>query len=149
MKWLALAVASVAGIGYAPWASGTVASAAALLPYLFLRERPWLYALVLLGLLAVGVWSGFEAERILREKDSHKIVVDEVAGMLLAAAYLPPHPFYPLAAFFLFRALDVWKPGVIRRVQAWPGGWGIMADDVLAGVTTNVILQIASVLLPF
>lgn len=149
MRRLAIAVASAAGIGYAPWASGTVASAAALLPFFLLRDRPWLYALVLLGLLALGVWSSTEAERALREKDSHKIVIDEVAGMLLAAAYLPHDLVYPLAAFFLFRLLDVWKPGVIRRVQSWSGGWGIMADDVLAGVTTNLVLQVASLFLPY
>lgn len=149
MKRLALVIASACGIGYAPWASGTVASAAALAPFYLLRDRPGLYTLTLIALLAAGVWSGTEAERLLREKDSHKIVIDEVAGMLLAAAYLPADPLYPLAAFFLFRLLDVWKPGVIRRVQAWPGGWGVMADDVLAGVTTNLVLQAASLFLPY
>ncbi|MEW6516685.1 MAG: phosphatidylglycerophosphatase A [candidate division FCPU426 bacterium] len=149
MNRLALWVASVLGVGYAPWASGTVASAVALLPYWLLRGHPWLYAAALLAVSAVGVWSATLAERVLNEKDSHKIVIDEIAGMLLAAAYLPWHPFYPLAAFFLFRLFDVWKPWVIRRVQAWPGGWGVMADDVLAGIAANVLLQIASVMLPF
>ncbi|MBN1594749.1 phosphatidylglycerophosphatase A [candidate division FCPU426 bacterium] len=141
-RMFALASASVLGVGYFPWASGTLATGWALLPYFACRDNALVYILVILGGGVLGVWSAGEAERILREKDSHRIVIDEVIGYLLAMAFLPAHWFYPLAGFFLFRLFDIWKPLWIRKSQELPGGWGVMLDDVLAGVCTNILLRI-------
>ncbi len=148
MRQVHLWFASVFGIGYFPWASGTAASAAALVPYFLLRNDALLYAGVICALFFLGVVSAGAAEAILREKDSHKIVIDEVVGYLIAAAFLPHHIFYPVAAFFLFRLFDIWKPGWIRKSQDLAGGWGVMLDDVLAGVAANVLLQVARLFLP-
>lgn len=149
MNRLSLAIASVFGAGYFPVASGTFASALALLPALALRGHPWGYAAVVLVLGVLGVWSSGVAERILGEKDPHRIVIDEVAGMFIAMAWLPSHWAYPLAAFVLFRIFDVWKPTPARQAQDLPGGWGVMADDVIAGLYANLLLQGARVLLSF
>lgn len=147
MKRLLLAIASVFGAGYFPVASGTFASALALLPALALRDAPWGYAAAVLVLAVLGVWSSGEAEHILGEKDPHRIVIDEVAGMFIALAGLPSHWAYVLAAFVLFRIFDVWKPTPARQAQDLPGGWGVMADDVIAGLYANLLLQGARLLL--
>jgi len=141
MNRFALWTASVLGAGYFPVASGTFASALAVLPFLVLRPHPWAYALAVVALCALGVWSAGAAERVLGEKDSHKIVIDEVAGYLIAAAALPAHWAYPAAAFVLFRVFDVWKPFPARQSQALPGGWGVMTDDVIAALYANLLLQ--------
>lgn len=149
MKWIILAIASIGGAGYFPIASGTLASALAIFPYYVLREHALLYIIVTVAVTGIGVWVSSESEKILKEKDSHKIVIDEVAGYLIAAAFLPHHWFYPIAAFFLFRLFDIWKPNPIRKLQDLPGGWGVMIDDVLAGLYANLILQAMRFILPF
>jgi phosphatidylglycerophosphatase A len=149
MRFLVLALATVGGAGFFPLASGTFASLLTLPLYYVLREQMWLYLGVTLACLAVGIWAGGRAEKYLGEKDPHAVVIDEVVGQLLAAAFLPHHIFYPVAAFFLFRLFDVWKPFPAYVSQQLPGGWGIMTDDVIAGIYANVLLQIARLFLPW
>lgn len=69
--------------------------------------------------------------------------MDEVAGMLVAAIGQPRQWGWLLLLFLLFRALDVWKPFPIRQLQAWPGGLGVVADDLLAGLYANAVVQLA------
>lgn len=147
MRRLPLWIASVCGAGYFPWASGTFATLLAVPCYFWLRPYPLAYGAAVAGLCVLGVWSAGEAEKILREKDSHKIVIDEVAGYLLAAACLPSAWIYPAGAFFLFRLFDVWKPFPARQSQALPGGWGVMADDVIAAIYANLLLQLGRLLM--
>ena len=142
MKRLILALATIGGIGFFPFASGTLGSAVAMIPYYFCRHHALLYITVTLGFVFVGLWSSGRAEKYLGEKDPHAVVIDEVAGYLIAAAFLPSFWGYPVAAFFLFRLFDVWKPFPIRQSQNLGGGLGIMIDDVLAGLLTNFILQV-------
>lgn len=86
--------------------------------------------------------SGF-ADMILKTKDNQKIVIDEIAGMLVTMALVPVGWRTLLAGFILFRLFDIWKPFPIRLIQdKVPGGWGVVGDDVLAGVYANFILQI-------
>lgn len=148
-KFFILALATIGGVGFFPFASGTVASVVAILPYYALRQHLMWYVPVLLVITFIGIWVSGEAETYLNEKDPHPVVIDEVAGYLVAAMFLPFHWFYPLAAFFLFRLFDVWKPTPINQLQDLPKGWGIMVDDLLAGLYANIILQIARLILPF
>ncbi|MCD4813239.1 phosphatidylglycerophosphatase A [bacterium] len=141
MRFFHLSVASVFGAGYFPVASGTFASALAIVPYLIIRENWLLHLGAIVILFFIGVWSSFAAEDILQEKDSHKIVIDEVVGYFIAVFLLPATWFYAIAAFFLFRLFDIWKPGVAGRSQSLPGGWGVMVDDVWAGLFANLCLQ--------
>lgn len=151
MRRLAVLLATGFGVGRLPVAPATWASAAvALLLYLIPGS---LAALVPLGLaaaaaVAVGVWASHQAEKELGH-DAHPIVIDEVAGMLIAVWALPAgsgprNPALLLAAaFLLFRVLDIAKPFPIRQSQRFPGGWGVVADDVLAGMATNLLLRAA------
>jgi phosphatidylglycerophosphatase A len=109
--------------------------------------------LALALLLALpGVAAASAAERITGEHDSHKIVVDEVMGTLLTLGFLPwaafGHAGTYLWAFLIFRALDVAKPGLIDTAQLLPRGWGVMADDGLAGILGGALLALLWHLLP-
>ncbi len=134
---------SVLFIGYIPFASGTFATAFTVLPYLLLRGNMLLYLAVTVFLFFAGVFASTEAEQLLGKKDPHKVVIDEFVGYLVTMAFIPFGIPYIIAGFFFFRLFDIWKPYPIRGLQALPGGWGIMIDDVLAGVYANVLLQIA------
>jgi phosphatidylglycerophosphatase A len=141
--WFIELIASAGFSGYFPFASGTLASAVGWLLYLGLRQNTFLLGSWIVVGFFVGVWVSTRAEKIYKEKDSHKIVIDEVVGFWISVFLLPQTWVWALAGFLLFRLFDVWKPWVIRKIQAWPGGWGVMMDDVLAGILANVLLQLA------
>ena len=150
MRRLAVLLATGFGVGYIPLAPASWASLAAtlcLLPFLP-RFDPWILGAIILAVTAVGVWAAGEAEGALG-RDARPIVIDEIAGMLLAVWAVPlgSRPFVMLGlAFVLFRCLDVWKPLAIRQSQELPGGWGVMVDDILAAAATNLLLRLAAVL---
>jgi phosphatidylglycerophosphatase A len=134
--------------GYFPVASGTIATILAVGLYLLVAplNTPshdfFFYAVLLAGLTMIGVWASGLAERIHGEKDSHKIVIDEIVGYGYAMILLPTTWKTVLGAFLLFRVFDVLKPFPIRRLQRLPGGIGVMIDDILAGLYTCAILHL-------
>jgi phosphatidylglycerophosphatase A len=98
--------------------------------------------LVILGLTLIGIWAASRVEARLRIKDPGIVVIDEVAGQMIALLSVPA--FFPgwlpvLSAFLLFRLFDIWKPYPIRRLEALESGLGIMADDILAGIYAFVV----------
>ena len=139
MRTLAIAVATVGGVGRAPFAPGTFGSLVAvpLLPALaLLRDRSVVaYLAVLVGVVVVGVWSAGLAEDALGGHDHSRIVIDEVAGLLVAGVFLPGTWSAAGLGFVFFRLFDVLKPfpaGLIDgRVE---GGLGVVGDDLVAGV---------------
>jgi phosphatidylglycerophosphatase A len=155
------------GTGLSPFAPGTVGSALGL-------AAAWLFARALsttspsmtaaIGLLMSGLAVGLagvplstKTARVLGAKDPACIVIDEIAGQLLASAAVPlfRYPSFPvealawLASFFLFRLFDVWKPGVIERLQDLPEGWGIVVDDLVAGLLAAGCVAAGACLLGF
>ena len=92
---------------------------------------------------AVGIWAAGREEARVGVRDPSSIVVDEVAGMLVALAGHPKGLPWVLALFLLFRVFDVWKPFPIRRLQDLPGGLGVVADDLLAGLYANLLGRVA------
>jgi phosphatidylglycerophosphatase A len=140
--WLARAVATFGFIGHLPAAPGTWGSAAALLLWFWIRPGGWLLAGVLGVVLVAGTWAAHRVESIYGH-DSRHVVIDEVAGSLIAVAGLAVSPWVGLAGFVLFRFFDIVKPPPIYQIQALPGGWGVMVDDVLAGVAANLVLRLA------
>ena len=144
MQSLAIALATVGGVGYAPVASGTVGSLVALplLPALAaLRARtPVGYALAVVGIAGVAVWAAGRAERALGDHDHSAIVIDEVAGMVMAGIFVPGTWAAAGLAFFCFRVFDVLKPYPAsvfdRRVE---GGIGVVGDDLIAGVYAGLV----------
>jgi phosphatidylglycerophosphatase A len=135
------------GSGLAPFAPGTAGSAAALLPWLALRELAWPWYLIALVLaFAIGVWASALAARRLSLADPGAIVWDEFVGQWIALAPLLAfaHDWrWIVAGFLLFRLFDVWKPWPVSWAdRAVKGGFGVMLDDVLAGVWAALVLAL-------
>jgi phosphatidylglycerophosphatase A len=139
-----VAFASFGYVGFAPVAPGTAGSAAAIPLFLLLRSAgsPWLEVAVCGVLVVAGAWSARLAERALGVEDPGPVVIDEVAGMLVSLLFLPGTWPVILAAFFAFRVFDIVKPWPAGRLEDVPGGWGVMADDVMAGVYANLAIQV-------
>lgn len=147
MRPLAILLATGFGIGRLPVAPATWASAAvALLLIPEACRAPLALGVAILVVTPLAIWASGEAEKDLGH-DAHPIVIDEVAGMLVSVVAVPHASASPLlflaSAFLLFRFFDIVKPFPIRQSQALPGGWGIVIDDLLAGVATNLTLRLA------
>ena len=132
-------------IGTVPFAPGTFGSIVGL-PIVFLLSRLNLLLAVSFILLfiffAVGIASA--AEKILNQKDPAKIVIDEIAGLMVTFVGLPFNLTTTIAGFIIFRAFDIVKPFPIRALERkLPGGSGVVLDDVLAGIYANLILRLA------
>ena len=139
-----LAIATALGAGYAPIAPGTAGSAVGLLLWMVVHHSLWLQLAVIVVVTGVGVGSGSIADRHFRKRDPGQVVVDEVAGMMVTLVLNPvAGPGWMLAAFVLFRAADVVKPFPVNRLEGLPGGLGIMADDVMAGIYANLALRLS------
>lgn len=134
-------IATLGFVGYLP-APGTWGTAAALLLVVLVRPSTPLYLAITLLAAVLGTVSAHEAERAMGSKDPGPIVIDEFAGYLFSMALLPQEAGYLLAAFILFRFFDILKPLWLRRLEVLGGGPGIMADDIAAGIVTNVLLQL-------
>lgn len=143
----ARAIATWFGCGYWPWGPGTAGAAAALLLALLFRWSPLGIAVAAACALLPAVWaSGVEARNSGREDPGH-VVVDEVVGQWITLAAAPVLEWkWCLAAFLLFRLFDIWKPAPVRQLEALPGGVGIMADDVMAGLYGALVLAAARLL---
>ncbi|MDQ7006776.1 MAG: phosphatidylglycerophosphatase A [Acidobacteriota bacterium] len=137
-------VATALGVGLVPFAPGTFGSLATLPLVLLLwwSGRPLLFLPAVLAVTALGLWSTRRAEQDFGTPDPGAVVIDEVAGMLLAAAALPAGWLSLSMAFVAFRLFDVAKPWPVGRVERWPGAWGIMADDLLAGAMAQVTVRL-------
>ncbi|MGY0037000.1 phosphatidylglycerophosphatase A family protein [Pedobacter sp. NJ-S-72] len=99
-------------------------------------------ALIVTALLtALGIWSGNIVEEIWG-KDHNRVVIDEVVGMCITLLWIPVTPVNILIGLILFRFFDIVKPLFIRRLENLPGGWGVMFDDILAGIYANILLQV-------
>jgi len=92
----------------------------------------------------IGIMSADRVEEIWG-KDHNRVVIDEVAGMCITLLFVPLKWQYTLIGLVLFRFFDILKPFYIRKLEELPGGWGVMADDILAGIYANIILQLVVV----
>ncbi|HET6514167.1 MAG TPA: phosphatidylglycerophosphatase A [Thermodesulfovibrionales bacterium] len=136
-------IATLGFIGFIPLAPGTFGSLAAMLIFLFFKPQTQTAISFLLPLIVLGTISAHYAEKLLDEKDSRHIVIDELIGYAVSVLFLPTIPVYYLAAFLLFRFFDILKPPPVKQIEGLlSGGLGIVADDVMAGIYTNILLQI-------
>ena len=142
-----LALATWGGVGYLPYMPGTWGTLAALpLWYLLARSGPWGYGLGVAVLMILGLMVAGPAQGYLGRTDHPAIVVDEVVGLLITLAGIPPTWTAAALGFIVFRTLDIFKPGPIRRFGAGSGGLEVMADDVAAGIIGRVIMEIVMIL---
>lgn len=139
------------GIGYFPFASGTVASAVALPLAALILFHGGAVALAVASLVAfaIGVWACGDHVRATGREDPSECVIDEVAGQWLACAFAPLSlPAFALA-FVLFRLFDIWKPWPVSWAdRELPGGLGVMTDDMIAGLMAGVLVAVARYAVP-
>ena len=138
-------------IGLIPGAPGTYASlATTVIFYLIIvwvgPVRPEIHVVAAAVVILVGIRSSAALSRQLQKEDPQEIVIDEVAGQLIAL-FMVVQVSNLVLGFLLFRLFDIWKPFPIRRLEHFKNGWGIMADDILAGVYASLTLLIFSGLL--
>jgi phosphatidylglycerophosphatase A len=130
-------------IGFLPLIPGTFASLIGIAIFYLIRGNFWLMTLLAASIIILGFAVSGEAERMFNKKDAKYIVIDEVAGMLLSLMFLPFNIKFVFIAFVLFRLLDILKPYPANRIQELKGSIGIMGDDIVAGLYTNLIISVA------
>lgn len=147
---LAVTVATGFFSGYSPIAPGTAGSCAVvvlygIVPGLFLWR--WVWA-VWIGVFLIGARA---ADRCIAfwGEDPGKVVIDEIVGMMITIGFMPLNAKIVVAGFVLFRLFDIVKPPPARGLEKLPGGWGVMADDVAAGVYANIALRLGIMCIPW
>lgn len=150
-RW-AMAAVTAMGAGYAPLApgtAGTLVGVALYLPAFWAGSLGWAVAACELGVTLL--LAALALPRVLRVtgiKDPQFVVLDEVAGMLAALCFAPPSLVGLAASFLLFRTFDILKPYPVGRLERLPGAWGVMADDLAAGVFSGVAVFLLRRLIP-
>jgi len=130
-------------VGYFPFAAGSLASVFGALIYVILQAHLALYICFFILITGLGFYVSGPMERIQGEKDPSCVVIDEVAGVMLAFFMLPLQWPVLVTGFFLFRAFDMFKIYPANLWEKKKGGVGIMMDDILAGLYTHVVMHIA------
>ena len=146
LDYLALAIATC-GVGYLPLMPGTFGSLVGVAIFLALTRTSSLNILLLVAILVftfAGIWAGTRTEELSQRKDPGKIVVDEVAGQLLALlplAFVKWSMITVIISFILFRFFDIVKPYPANKLQDLKGGMGVMCDDLVAGAYAAIIVS--------
>ena len=150
LRYLQKAIATGLFSGYAPVAPGTAGSAVMMVAFFFWGDllSGWGWVAVLVAIFFIAVWDASAMEREWG-KDPGRVVVDEWVGYLVTVAFLPNSFWVACLAFLLFRVLDITKPPPARQFERLPGGWGIVVDDVVAGVYGNLIMRVGLALAPW
>jgi len=144
MKFFTLFFATGLGLGYIPIAPGTWGSLLGVaLVYLLMPLSTPLYILTILSFTAFSIWISTLAEKILRQKDPSKIVIDEISGILFSFLFVPLSWQTAILGFLIFRVFDIFKPYPIRKVELkFRRGMGVVLDDVLAGIYTCLVMHL-------
>jgi Phosphatidylglycerophosphatase A and related proteins len=138
------------GSGLSPFAPGTIGTLVGIPVCLVCLPLIWparfLCAIVL---SALAIFISGRAEIIYQKKDDQRIVIDEIAGFQVAMLPVAITGLHLLVAFVLFRIFDIWKPFPIRNLQELPGGWGVVIDDVVAGIYAGVLMMLLTYFVKF
>ncbi len=134
-------IATIGIVGYFPVAPGTFSSLIAFCLFILLKPTPLIHITILAVTIPLSIISAHHAEKLFNTRDSKHIVIDEFCGYFISVFLIPFN--YALSAFLLFRFFDILKPFPIRKIEyLLEGGVGIVADDIVAALYTNIILQI-------
>jgi phosphatidylglycerophosphatase A len=145
---VAIPLATLFGAGRSPVAPGT-AGTLATLPLAVIAALllpPWGFLVATAGLALLGIWSSGAVAGLLRRHDPGCVVIDEAAGLFATLLFQPITPAVCAGAFLMFRVMDVLKPPPARQAEGLPGGLGIVADDLVAGLYANLALRAAGAL---
>lgn len=128
--------------GYLPFIPGTFGSLVGVGLFILLKGQVVNCSIALLLLFVAGFLVSGRLEKLLKKKDPSCIVIDEACGMLIALIFIPPDPKLVILGFIFFRILDTLKPYPASALQNIKGSFGVMSDDIVAGIYTNIILQL-------
>ncbi len=142
MRTVIKLIASGLYTGYSPIAPGTIGSVLGVLIFLQLQELKAAYILVCLLLTALGFLVAGRAEKLYNKKDPRVITIDEIAGMCIVYLGMPPKMWIIITGFVIYRIFDIVKPPPAKRAEGLKGASGIMLDDIIVAVYTNIILQV-------
>ena len=145
---LAVFISTGVYTGYFPFAPGTIGTITAIpLVLLLSLFTPLTYGIVTVAIFVAGVWSSGMAEVIFQRNDAPPIVIDEIVGFLITMFYVPKGAKYIILGFFLFRFFDIIKPYPANVMnEQVKGGWGVVLDDVFAGIYANISIQVIHLL---
>ena len=141
LKFINRTIARGFFIGNIPGPSGTWGSILAVILLLILPSLFSNIGIILL-LFLLGTYASHKEEIVTGIHDDGRIIIDEITGLFIVFIGIPHQPWLLVTGFFLFRFFDIFKPLGIAKAQYLPGGWGIMADDILAGILSNFILHL-------
>ena len=145
---IAEALATFFYIGKIPPAPGSLASIVGGLFWIYLQNNLLAFFVLLAVITIAGFWSSGITEKMQGEKDPSCIVIDEVAGAMIAFFMVPTTWPYLITSYFLFRAFDMFKLYPVNKFENLPGAVGVMADDLIAGIYANVTIHLAIILMP-
>ncbi|MDZ7266642.1 MAG: phosphatidylglycerophosphatase A [candidate division KSB1 bacterium] len=147
---LAHLIATVGGLGRVRIAPGTAGSLVAALAFLCFPTYlpPLWFTAAVLALMLIGVWAAQRVASARQHSDPSEVIIDEVIGMAVTLAFVPLDPLTIATGFALFRVFDIAKPFPVRQVEKLHGGWGIILDDMAAGVYANGSLRVLAALIP-
>jgi phosphatidylglycerophosphatase A len=143
MNRVILLLATGLGVGYSPLVPGTMGTLLAIPIFLFLSSIPSpVYEWTIIAFFFLASWVSDKAQSHWGKKDDQRIVIDEIMGFFTAMMWLPRTSLFITLGFGLFRFFDITKPPPVRRLERVRGGYGVVLDDVMAGVYANIVLQI-------
>ena len=148
LERLAIFISTGVYTGYFPFAPGTIGTITAIpIVLLFSFFNPLTYGVATVVVFFCGVWSSGIAEAFFQRKDAPPIVIDEIVGCLITMFYVSKNAKYIILGFFLFRFFDIVKPYPANFMnEQVKGGWGIVLDDVFAGIYANITIQVIRIL---
>lgn len=133
-------------LGYNSDFPGTLASLFGVIGLIIIGNYNLVYYIILFILLILGFAVSGKAEQIFNKKDPKEVVIDEFCGILLSFFLIELSPFHILSGFIFFRAIDIFKPYPIKEIEKLGGSAGIMLDDIVSGIYTNLILKTLEIL---
>jgi phosphatidylglycerophosphatase A len=144
MNYFIVLLATGFGAGYSPIASGTAGTLIAIPIYFFISAIPSpIYEITLAAFFFLSIWISENAEIFFKRKDDGRIVIDEMMGFFITMLWIPKTARFIVIGFFLFRFFDILKPFPIRQLEKKiKGGFGVVLDDVLAGIYANIVLRL-------
>ena len=148
MNRLILFLATGLGAGYSPLVPGTMGTLLAIPVFLLLSCIPSpVYEWTIIAFFFLASWVSDKAQSHWGKKDDQRIVIDEIMGFFMAMMWLPKTALFVTLGFVLFRLFDIVKPPPVRRLEQVRGGYGVVLDDVMAGIYANIVLQVIRIII--
>ena len=143
MNYFILLLATGFGVGFSPIVPGTIGTLLAIPIYIFFSSIPFpVYEVTIVAFFFLSCWISDKAQSYWGNKDDRRIVIDEIMGFFVTMMWVPRTARLIILGFFFFRFFDIVKPPPIRRLERVKGGFGVVLDDVVAGVYANIVLQL-------